>query len=85
MSVHKVFVLKTSSNRLLHRFTSYILDATLPRLDGFERCGESFDTIVSADPSSYPGSAEALKKAKREAERFTQAVFKRIEFIRGVK
>jgi hypothetical protein len=40
---------------------------------------------VSADPSSYPGSAEALKKAKREAERFTQAVFKRIEFIRGVK
>jgi cellulose biosynthesis protein BcsQ len=66
-------------------FTSYILDATLPRLDGFERCGESFDTIVSADPSSYPGSAEALKKAKREAERFTQAVFKRIEFIRGVK
>lgn len=66
-------------------FTSYILDATLPRLDGFERCGESFDTIVSADPSSYPGSSEALKKAKREAERFTQAVFKRIEFIRGVK
>ncbi|MCS4492688.1 AAA family ATPase [Pantoea sp. B623] len=66
-------------------FTSYILDATLPRLDGFERCGESFDTIVSADPCSYPGSAEALKKAKREAERFTQAVFKRIEFIRGVK
>ncbi|MDE8559177.1 AAA family ATPase [Pantoea vagans] len=66
-------------------FTSYILDATLPRLDGFERCGESFDTIISADPGSYPGSAEALKKAKREAERFTQAVFKRIEFIRGVK
>ncbi|MDQ1214968.1 AAA family ATPase [Pantoea anthophila] len=66
-------------------FTSYILDAALPRLDGFERCGESFDTIVSADPGSYPGSAEALKKAKREAERFTQAVFKRIEFIRGVK
>ncbi|MCE0491897.1 AAA family ATPase [Pantoea sp. Mb-10] len=66
-------------------FTSHILDATLPRLDGFERCGESFDTIISADPSSYPGSAEALKNAKREAERFTQAVFKRIEFVRGMK
>ena len=66
-------------------FTSHILDAALPRLDGFERCGESFDTIVSADPSSYPGSAEALKNAKREAERFTQAVFKRIEFVRGIK
>lgn len=66
-------------------FTSHILDATLPRLDGFERCGESFDTIVSADPSSYPGSSEALKNAKREAERFTQAVFKRIEFVRGIK
>jgi cellulose biosynthesis protein BcsQ len=66
-------------------FTSYILDATLPRLDGFERCGETFDTIVSADPQSYPGSTEALKNAKREAERFTQAVFKRIEFVRGMK
>lgn len=66
-------------------FTSYILDASLPRLDGFERCGESFDTIVSADPHSYPGSTEALKNAKREAERFTQAVFKRIEFVRGIK
>lgn len=66
-------------------FTSYILDATLPRLDGFERCGETFDTIVSADPQSYPGSVEALKNAKREAERFTQAVFKRIEFVRGMK
>ena len=66
-------------------FTSHILDAALPRLDGFERCGESFDTIVSADPSSYPGSSEALKNAKREAERFTQAVFKRIEFVRGIK
>ncbi|PEI02228.1 chromosome partitioning protein ParA [Pantoea agglomerans] len=66
-------------------FTSHILDAALPRLDGFERCGESFDTIVSADPSSYPGSSEALKNAKREAERFTQAVFKRIEFVRGMK
>ena len=66
-------------------FTSHILDAALPRLDGFERCGESFDTIVSANPSSYPGSSEALKNAKREAERFTQAVFKRIEFVRGIK
>jgi len=66
-------------------FTSYILDAALPRLDGFERCGETFDTIVSADPQSYPGSTEALKNAKREAERFTQAVFKRIEFIRSSK
>ena len=64
-------------------FTSYILDAALPRLDGFERCGETFDTIVSADPQSYPGSTEALKNAKREAERFTQAVFKRIEFVRS--
>lgn len=66
-------------------FTSYILDAVLPRLDGFERCGETFDTIVSADPQSYPGSIEALKSAKREAERFTQAVFKRIEFVRGMR
>ena len=34
-------------------------------------------------PQSYPGSAEALKKARTEAERFTKAVFDRIEFVRG--
>lgn len=53
---------ETSHSLAREVYASNILDASLPRLDGFERCGESFDTIISANPVSYPGSAEALKK-----------------------
>lgn len=74
---------ETSHSLAREVYASNILDSSLPRLDGFERCGESFDTIISANPVSYPGSAEALKKARTEAERFTKAVFDRIEYIRG--
>ena len=64
-------------------FGRNMLDATLPRLDAFERCGESFDTVISANPSTYVGSSEALKKAKEAAEDFARAVFDRIELIRS--
>ncbi|MCE2571767.1 AAA family ATPase [Motilimonas eburnea] len=64
-------------------FGGDMLDVSLPRLDGFERCGESFDTVISANPATYVGSAEALKKAKAAAEDFAKAVFDRIEFIRA--
>lgn len=63
-------------------FGGDMLDAALPRLDGFERCGESFDTVISANPSTYVGSTEALKNARSAAEDFAKAVFDRIEFIR---
>lgn len=63
-------------------FGGDMLDATLPRLDGFERCGESFDTVITANPATYVGSAEALRNAKAAAEDFAKAVFDRIEFIR---
>jgi hypothetical protein len=63
-------------------FGGDMLDVTLPRLDGFERCGESFDTVVSANPATYIGSAEALKSAKIAAEDFSKAVFDRVEFLR---
>ncbi|MCV5854035.1 ParA family protein, partial [Escherichia coli] len=53
------------------------------RLDGFERCGESFDTVISANPATYVGSADALKNARIAAEDFAKAVFDRIEFIRS--
>lgn len=59
-----------------------MLDVVLPRLDGFERCGESFDTVISANPATYVGSIDALKNAKNAAEDFAKAVFDRIEFIR---
>lgn len=64
-------------------FGGDMLDVALPRLDGFERCGESFDTVISANPSTYIGSSEALKNARMAAEDFAKAVFDRIEFIRA--
>ncbi|ELS6973203.1 ParA family protein, partial [Salmonella enterica] len=63
-------------------FGADMLDVILPRLDGFERCGETFDTVISANPATYDGSIEALKSAKAAAEDFARAVFDRIEFIR---
>jgi len=76
-----------SDHKLCHSLAKEIfggdmLDVALPRLDGFERCGESFDTVISANPSTYVGSNEALKNAKSAAEDFAKAVFDRIEFIR---
>lgn len=73
----------TSQSYAREVYTKSMLDATLPRLDGFERCGESFDTVITANPVSYPGSADALRKAKYEAEQFSRAVFDRIEYIRS--
>lgn len=64
-------------------FGGDMLDVALPRLDGFERCGESFDTVISANPSTYVGSSEALKNARMAAEDFAKAVFDRIEFLRA--
>ncbi|MFP2429071.1 AAA family ATPase [Enterobacter ludwigii] len=63
-------------------FGGNMLDVALPRLDGFERCGESFDTVISANPSTYIGSSEALRNARTAAEDFARAVFDRVEFIR---
>ena len=63
-------------------FGADMLDAILPRLDGFERCGETFDTVISADPDTYDGSKDALRAAKAAAEDFAKAVFDRIEFMR---
>lgn len=63
-------------------FGGDMLDVTLPRLDGFERCGESFDTVISAKPANYGGSPEALKSARLAAEDFVKGMYDRIEFIR---
>ena len=77
-----------ADHKLVHSLTKEIfggdtLDATLPKLDGFERCGESFDTVITANPKNYPGSREALKSAKAAASDFSKAVFDRIEFLRS--
>ncbi|WP_434363060.1 AAA family ATPase (plasmid) [Parasalinivibrio latis] len=77
-----------ADHKLCHSFAKEIfggdmLDVALPRLDAFERCGESFDTVISANPSNYAGSADALKSARLATEDFSKAVFDRIEFIRS--
>ncbi|CDL83654.1 AAA family ATPase [Xenorhabdus szentirmaii] len=74
---------QTSQSYAREVFTASMLDASLPRLDGFERCGETFDTVISANPASYPGSPEALRNAKNQADIFVRAVFDRIEYIRS--
>ncbi|MCL1127772.1 AAA family ATPase [Shewanella surugensis] len=64
-------------------FGGDMLDAVLPRLDAFERCGESFDTVITANPNTYVGSKDALKGARVATEDFSKAVYDRIEFIRS--
>ncbi|EFI7042740.1 ParA family protein, partial [Escherichia coli] len=39
--------------------------------------------VISANPATYVGSADALKNARIAAEDFAKAVFDRIEFIRS--
>ncbi|TNV12490.1 ParA family protein [Buttiauxella sp. B2] len=80
-------LLNKADHKLCHSLAKEIfggdmLDVGLPRLDGFERCGESFDTVISANPATYIGSSEALRNARAAAEDFAKAVFDRIEFIR---
>lgn len=80
-------LLNKTDHKLCHSLAKEIfggdmLDVALPRLDGFERCGESFDTVISANPATYIGSTEALKNAKSAAEDFAKAVFDRVEFLR---
>lgn len=80
-------LLNKADHKLCHSLAKEIfggdmLDVALPRLDGFERCGESFDTVISANPATYVGSSEALKNARTAAQDFSKAVFDRIEFIR---
>ncbi|WP_300002253.1 AAA family ATPase [uncultured Cedecea sp.] len=83
-------LLNKSDHKICHSqakevFGADMLDVVLPRLDGFERCGETFDTVISANPATYDGSSEALKSSRIAAEDFAKGVFDRIEFIRANK
>jgi len=72
----------TAHNLTKGVFGGDMLDVTIPKLDGFERTGETFDTVISADPKLYGGGADALNNAKSSIEEFTRAMYERIEFIR---
>ncbi len=64
-------------------FGGDMLDAVLPRRDGFERSGETYDTVFSINPVNYVGSTEALKEARSSAYIFAKSFYDRIEFIRA--
>lgn len=83
-------LLNKSDHKICHSqakevFGADMLDVVLPRLDGFERCGETFDTVISANPATYDGSVEALKSSKIAAEDFAKGVFDRVDFMRNNK
>ncbi|PSV28108.1 ParA family protein [Photobacterium sp. GB-72] len=65
-------------------FTSNMLDVSLPRLDGFERVGESFNTAISADPKTYDGSKSALASARLASFEFAYSTFEQIDTYRSL-
>ena len=64
-------------------FGGDMLDAVLPRLDAMERCGETFDTVITVAPGNYDGSKGALKSARDAVLDVSKALYDRIEFIRS--
>lgn len=59
-----------------------MLNKSLPKLDAFERSGESFDTVISKMPKHYEGSAESLKRAKEASHDFAESFFETITELR---
>ncbi len=57
------------------------IERPIPKLDGFERCGERFQTVISEGASTYEGSAKALNNAKNAAYIFAEDVFGKIETL----
>ena len=59
-------------------FDADMIDASFPRLDAFERSGETYDTVISCSPKVYAGDSKSLKKARIAAEDFSEAVFEKV-------
>ncbi|USD58557.1 AAA family ATPase [Vibrio sp. SCSIO 43155] len=51
------------------------LPKALPKLDGFERCGENFETVIAASAKTYEGDSSALNSAKTAAYEFADSFF----------
>jgi cellulose biosynthesis protein BcsQ len=58
-------------------FGTEMIEPAIPRLDGFERCGETFDTVISCSPKVYGGDNKSLLKARVAAEAFAEAFFEK--------
>ncbi len=60
-----------------------MLDVHIPDKSGFQRCGVSFDTVISVDPNLYEGDKKALKSAQDSIYEFARSIFSRLELIRS--
>ncbi|WP_434949676.1 AAA family ATPase [Shewanella sp. HL-SH4] len=60
-----------------------MLDAHIPELSGFQRCGVTLDTVISVDPSMYDGGRGALKSAQDAIYAFSRSFFARTQLIRS--
>ena len=60
-----------------------MLDVHIPDKSGFQRCGVTFDTVISVDPTMYDGDKKALNAAKDSIYTFARAFFSRLELIRS--
>lgn len=60
-------------------FREEMLDCNIPNLIAFQRCAETFDTVISVNPKEYPGHVASLKTAKDAIEDFALSVFQHIQ------
>lgn len=60
-----------------------MLDVHIPDKSGFQRCGVTFDTVISVEPSMYDGDKKALKGAQDAIYEFARSFFARLELIRS--
>jgi cellulose biosynthesis protein BcsQ len=60
-------------------FREQMLDSSIPNLIAFQRCGETFDTVISVNPKEYEGDPKSLKAAKDAIEDFALSVFQHIQ------
>ncbi|MEH6454738.1 MAG: AAA family ATPase [Cocleimonas sp.] len=60
-------------------FREQMLDCNVPNLIAYQRCGETFDTVISVNPKEYAGDLRSLKTAKDAIDDFALSVFQHVQ------
>jgi len=60
-------------------FREQMLDCNVPNLIAYQRCGETFDTVISVNPKEYAGDSKSLKTAKDAIDDFALSVFQHVQ------
>jgi cellulose biosynthesis protein BcsQ len=60
-------------------FREQMLDCNVPNLIAYQRCGETFDTVISVNPKEYAGDLKSLKTAKDAIDDFALSVFQHVQ------